>query len=40
MIGKVTEVKEVIQVQPFAIESFSGDKTITLGMDEVTENGT
>ena len=40
MIGKVTEVEEVIQVQPFAIESFSGDKTITLGMDEVTENDT
>ena len=38
LIGKVTEVKEIRQVQPFAIESFSGDKTITLGMDEVTEN--
>jgi hypothetical protein len=40
LIGKVTEVKEIRQVQPFAIESFAGDKTITLGMDEVKEDDT
>ena len=37
LIGKVTEVKEVKVSQPFMIESLDGNKTITLGTDEVRE---
>lgn len=37
LIGKVTEVKEVKVSQPFMIESLDGNKTITLGTDEVRD---
>ena len=37
VIGKVTNVEEIKISKPFMIESLDGNKTITLGSDEVRE---
>ena len=37
VIGKVTNVEEIKISKPFMIESLDGNKTITLGTDEVRE---